>query len=175
MRAEWRRSGLPMSEANIACGCKNAASRKYLAADHLWYMPSGDMMRAMISYCNEHGRASGRPYFSEVSDFDDSMFNRMRETWNHIHGLTNVWSDIPPLRSSERIRANGKILHANQKPLDLIKRQICLATNIGDVVWEPFGGTGTATVAAHNLGRHGFCAETNPVFCDVIESRLRRL
>lgn len=35
LRSEWKRSGLPMREANIACGVRNAASRKWLASDHL--------------------------------------------------------------------------------------------------------------------------------------------
>ena len=36
LRAEWRRSGLPLCRANEACGVKNAATRKYLTADWLW-------------------------------------------------------------------------------------------------------------------------------------------
>lgn len=36
LRAEWMRSGLPMYQANAACGVKNAATCKYLTACHLW-------------------------------------------------------------------------------------------------------------------------------------------
>ena len=46
LRAEWLRSGIPFYRANAACGVKNAATRKYLTADHLWYFPppSGDVI-----------------------------------------------------------------------------------------------------------------------------------
>ena len=40
LRHEWKRAGLPMALANAACGVKNAATRKYLTADHLWYVPA---------------------------------------------------------------------------------------------------------------------------------------
>ena len=37
LRHEWKRTGLPLHFANEACGVLNAATRKYLTADHLWY------------------------------------------------------------------------------------------------------------------------------------------
>ncbi|MYK91287.1 MAG: hypothetical protein F4026_03915 [Synechococcus sp. SB0669_bin_8] len=36
MRAEWRRTGLPLYRANEACGVKNAATRKYLTQPQFW-------------------------------------------------------------------------------------------------------------------------------------------
>ena len=39
MRYEWQRAGLPLSAANAACGVANAATRKYLTQDWLWYFP----------------------------------------------------------------------------------------------------------------------------------------
>ena len=41
MRHEWQRSGLPLKRANEACGVRNAATRKYLTQDWLWYWPPG--------------------------------------------------------------------------------------------------------------------------------------
>src|SRR5581483_4659690 len=43
VRHEWARSGLSLQRANEACGVKNAATRKYLTKDWLWYWPSGEM------------------------------------------------------------------------------------------------------------------------------------
>lgn len=45
LRAEWQRSGLPLNQANEACGVKNAATRKYLTNDWLWYWPPGGCSR----------------------------------------------------------------------------------------------------------------------------------
>lgn len=39
LRWEWIRAGLPLNRANEACGVRNAATRKYLTQDHLWYFP----------------------------------------------------------------------------------------------------------------------------------------
>lgn len=39
LRFEWERTGLSFSKSNEACGLKNAATRKYLIKDHLWYYP----------------------------------------------------------------------------------------------------------------------------------------
>ena len=39
LRHEWQRAGLPLGLANKVCGVKNAATRKYLTQDRLWYFP----------------------------------------------------------------------------------------------------------------------------------------
>ena len=47
-------------------------------------------------------------------------------------------------------------------------------TEPGDVVWEPFGGLCSASLAAVMLGRRAFAAETDPVFADLAAERLAR-
>jgi site-specific DNA-methyltransferase (adenine-specific) len=55
-----------------------------------------------------------------------------------------------------------------------MERLIMAVTEPGDVVWEPFGGLCSATVAAVALGRRAFPAETDPAFADLAIERLRR-
>ncbi|PIX41762.1 MAG: site-specific DNA-methyltransferase, partial [Armatimonadetes bacterium CG_4_8_14_3_um_filter_58_9] len=64
LRHEWKRAGLPFHLANEACGVLNAATRKYLTADHLWYYPPMDAFVRLAEYANEYGRTDGRPFFS---------------------------------------------------------------------------------------------------------------
>lgn len=74
------------------------------------------------------------------------------------HGVTNVWQR-PALRGSERIKTHGtegKAVHLNQKPLDLMTRIVEATTVANEVVWEPFGGLFTGCVAARRLGRRAF-------------------
>jgi DNA modification methylase len=52
-----------------------------------------------------------------------------------------------------------KAVHLNQKPLDLMSRLIEASSQEGDVVWEPFGGLFTASLAAQALRRKAFAAE----------------
>jgi len=173
VRHEWQRSGLPMSKANEACGVANAATRKYLTQCHLWYFPPPEAIVRMAAYCNKHGRATDRPYFSldGRTPVTEDAWAQMRAKWNHTHGVTNVWQE-PAVHGQERIRASAGYLHANQKPLALMKRQIIACTDPGDVVWEPFGGLCSASIAALHTGRRSFAAEINPNYFQVAASRL---
>jgi site-specific DNA-methyltransferase (adenine-specific) len=166
--AEWKRTGLPVREANKACGVADAAVRKYLDQGHLWYWMPPEMFQRMVDYANTHGRPEGRPYFSEdgVRPMDAADWEKTRTAFNCPHGVTNVWQR-PALRGAERIKTDGslgKAVHLNQKPLDLMAR-IIDATRVDDgVVWEPFGGLFTASIAARRAGLRSFGAEIDPTY-----------
>lgn len=188
LRYEWQRAGLSLNRANEACGVKNAATRKYLTQDWLWYFPPGDAVEKMAVYAMKHGREGGRPYFS--IDGEKSVtaeeWDALRYQWQHTHALTNVWQR-PPLHDSERWKGNGKrsaprvynpsvgsAAHLNQKPLEFMERQITAVTKPGDVVWEPFGGLASASVAAVSLGRRAYVAELHKEFQDIAAARLEQ-
>lgn len=66
----------------------------------------------------------------------------------------------------ERIKgANGKSLHNTQKPMDLLRRVILSSTKPGDIILDPFMGSGTTAAAAKELGRNfiGFDMDANYV------------
>lgn len=185
LRSEWKRTGLPFRLANDACGVKEAATRKYLTADDAWYPPPPEVFARLAAYANTHGDPTGAPYFvlpdtvtlgpdgAPLAKLDPSAaWDKLRYRWNHTHGLTNVWS-VPALRGKERIKTiNGKTVHLNQKPLELMRRCIRAVGSEGDVVWEPFGGTGSAALAAVELGRSAYVAEANPLFANALRDRL---
>ena len=186
LRHEWRRSGLPMYLANKATGVKNAATRKYLTSDWLWYWPPGTAVAAMAEYCNVNGIESGRPYFSidDKKSVTADEWDRLRHRWNHVHGLTNVWSR-PALHDSERMKGSlrrsaprvyrptkASTTHLNQKPLELMERLVHATTSPGDTVWEPFGGLATGSVAAVATGRKAYVAEVDPYFANLAGERL---
>ena len=80
------------------------------------------------------------------------------------HGYTNVWSR-PPVSGAERLKNKfGKALHLNQKPLDLMELIIKASSNPNDVIWEPFGGLFSASIAAQKLGRKAYGCEINPYY-----------
>ncbi|HEX9946816.1 MAG TPA: DNA methyltransferase [Allosphingosinicella sp.] len=180
LRAEWQRSGLPMSQSNEACGVANAATRKYLTQCHLWYFPPGEAVVAMARWCTRHGSRTARPYFSldGVTPPTAAAWDRMRAKWLHVHGRTNVWQQ-PPVHGTQRVKSpdGAGYLHANQKPLELMERQILSSSDVNDVVWEPFGGLMSATVAAVSLGRRAHVAEINPTFfkagCERVKDALQ--
>jgi DNA methylase len=187
MRHEWVRAGLPLYKANEACGVKNAATRKYLTQDWLWYWPPAEMMSKLVAYANEHGRPSGWPYYSLGGHHPVTVkeWEGLRYKWRHTHGLTNVWQRRP-LHDDERLKGtlrraaprvykptSGSAAHLNQKPLEFMERIIAAVTDPGDVVWEPFGGLASAAVAAVALGRRAFVAEVDKEFASLACERLR--
>jgi DNA modification methylase len=62
-------------------------------------------------------------------------------------------------------------IHPTQKPLELFERPIRWHTNPGDVVFEPFCGSGTQIIAAERLGRVCCSIEQSPGFCDSVVRR----
>jgi site-specific DNA-methyltransferase (adenine-specific) len=176
VRAEWIRSGLPMYRANEACGVLNAATRKYLTQCWRWYFPPPEGLVRLAAYCQKHGKPTTRPYFSldGINPPSAAEWEQLRSKWNHVHGLTNVWRE-PPVHGAERFRVRGQAgyLHANQKPISLMRRQIFCCTDANDVVWEPFGGLCSGTIAAMKLNRRSFAAEINPAFSSAALERIR--
>ena len=180
LRHEWRRSGLPFQLANDACEVLNAATRKYLTADHLWYYPPPDAFVKLSEYANQHGQPAGRPYFSVdgKKTISGEEWSRLRAKFRCPLGITNVWSE-PQVNGTERIQGqrNGMkykfaSLHGSQKPMRLIDMLIRSCTDESDVVWEPFGGLCPGAVVSHHLRRKYVAAEILPEFYQAAAERL---
>jgi modification methylase len=81
-------------------------------------------------------------------------------TFNHaamkaVNGDLQMRSDwlLPVCNGNERLKENGEKAHPTQKPEALLHRVILSSTNTGDVVLDPFFGTGTTGAVAKRLGR----------------------
>jgi len=180
MRQEWKRTGLPFRLANEACGVANAATRKYLTPDHLWYFPPPDAFAAIAAYANAYGDPDGRPYFSSdgIHVITAEEWSRQRAKFKCPVGVTNVWQH-PQVSGGERINGDRqamrwkfKSLHGSQKPLDLVNMTIQVCTDPGDVVWEPFGGLCPAAVSSWRSGRSCYSTEIIPEFYHAAVRRL---
>jgi len=75
---------------------------------------------------------------------------------------TNVWDFDRPRRSEE---------HPTMKPVGLIAECILHSTTNGQIVFDPFLGSGTTLIAAEQLGRKCYGMEISPQYCDVIVKR----
>ncbi|MBO8129618.1 MAG: site-specific DNA-methyltransferase [Peptococcaceae bacterium] len=71
--------------------------------------------------------------------------------------LTDVWYDIPPVRHSKY-----KTRDSNELSIKLLERVISLASNEGDIVFDPFGGSGTTYIVAEILNRRWIGIEIGP-------------
>ncbi len=87
--------------------------------------------------------------------------------------MRSDWS-IPLCTGAERLRnAHGLKLHPTQKPEALLHRVILAATAPGDIILDPFLGTGTTAVVAKRLHRHFVGIERHPAYVEAAWGRLR--
>ncbi len=92
--------------------------------------------------------------------------------------VTDVWNDIREMTSGyfagdEALRLkNGDRAHKQQSPVALLLRIILSSTMAGDVVLDPFVGTGTTLVVAEQLERPSVGIEIDPKNVKLIEKRL---
>jgi DNA modification methylase len=180
LRHEWLRSGLSLRLANKACEVLNAATRKYLTADHLWYYPPPEAFVKLAEYANCHGNPEGRPYFSldGKEPIPGEEWSKLRAKFQCPLGTTNVWRE-PQVNGAERIQGdrNGmqykfSSLHGSQKPLRFIDLIIQTCSEEGDVIWEPFGGLCPGAVVSYHRRRKYVAAEIVPEFYLAATERL---
>lgn len=72
--------------------------------------------------------------------------------------VTDVWYDIPPVRHSKY-----KTRDSNELSMKLLERVISIASNEGDLVFDPFGGSGTTYVVSEILNRKWIGIEIGPI------------
>lgn len=79
---------------------------------------------------------------------------------------------IPLCTGNERLKVNGEKAHSTQKPEALLYRVIMASTKPGDVVLDPFFGTGTTGAVAKRLGRRWIGIEKDPRYVEIARKRI---
>ncbi len=102
-----------------------------------------------------------------------------RYTFNHhamkaVHDELQMRSDwlLPICGRAERLRENGRKAHSTQKPEALLYRVILASSRPGDVVLDPFFGTGTTGVVAKRLRRDWIGIEREAGYIDMARKRI---
>lgn len=102
-----------------------------------------------------------------------------RYTFNH-HAMKSLNDDLqmrsdwllPICSGSERIKVDGKKAHSTQKPEALLYRIIIASSNPGDVVLDPFFGSGTTGAVAKKLHRHWIGIERDQSYIEIARQRI---
>ncbi len=103
-----------------------------------------------------------------------------RYTFNH-HAMKNLNDDlqmrsdwvIPLCTGQERIKDfTGRKAHSTQKPEALLYRVLMASTHPGDVVLDPFFGSGTTGAVAKKLGRRWIGIEREPSYVEIARQRI---
>ncbi len=123
-------------------------------------------------FCNAHETliwasktGKSRPTFNydSMKAFNDDL--QMRSDWL-----------LPICNGGERLKDNlGKKVHPTQKPEGLLYRVLMASTNPGDVVVDPFFGTGTTGAVAKALGRKWIGIEQDKSYIEAAEIRLSKV
>jgi modification methylase len=86
---------------------------------------------------------------------------QMRSDWN-----------LPLVTGNQRIKLNGTKAHSAQKPEALLYRVVMASSNPGDVVLDPFFGTGTTGAVAKKLGRNWIGIERDKKYAKIAQKRI---
>lgn len=92
--------------------------------------------------------------------------NKPRNPYGPV--LNDVWTDVGRVQS-KLLREN----HPCPLPEKLLERIILTATNAGDIVLDPFSGTGTSAVVAKKLGRNYIGIELDSKYVSFAQNRLK--
>jgi DNA modification methylase len=108
-------------------------------------------------------KVRGAPYtfnYAAMKALNDDL--QMRSDWY-----------LPLCTGKERLRVNGEKAHATQKPEALLYRVILASSNPGDVVLDPFMGSGTTGAVAKRLQRHWIGIERDSGYVEIARQRIQ--
>jgi len=112
-----------------------------------------------LIWCGRGKESKYRFNYEAMKNLNDDL--QMRSDWT-----------LPICTGSERLKKNGKKAHPTQKPESLLHRVILSSTEVGDVVLDPFFGTGTTGAVAKKLGRGIIGIEQEEKYAKLAEKRL---
>jgi len=121
-----------------------------------------------VRYTNAHEtllwvqKKNGAKYtfnYHAMKDLNEGL--QMRSDWY-----------IPICTGNERLKDNGKKAHPTQKPEALLYRVILSSSNAGDIILDPFFGTGTTGAVARKLHRHFIGIEIDPNYIRLAKKRV---
>ncbi len=143
---------------------RGAKSNWKNSMEDIWFATNGDdytfnlndvkLRRRVLAPYRENG---------QPKDWEETKDGKFRDTHP-----SNFWDDITvPFWSMTENTA-----HPAQKPEKLIAKLILASTNKGDLVFDPFSGSGTTCVTAKKLGRHYIGIEKDERYCIWSQQRL---
>jgi site-specific DNA-methyltransferase (adenine-specific) len=134
------------------------------AAEDIWFFTVSDKFTFNLDAVKQRRRVVA-PYREngKPKDWDESTEGNFRDTHP-----SNLWTDITvPFWSMPE-----NTDHPTQKPEKLLAKIILASTNPGDLILDPFAGSGTTAVVAKKLGRDFVAIESDENYCLLAAKRL---
>ncbi|MBD1918748.1 MULTISPECIES: DNA methyltransferase [Cyanophyceae] len=153
-RITWEREKGRGAQANW----KNASEDIWFCTVSETYTFNVDAVKLKRRVMAPYRNLAGQP-----KDWDDTGSKNYRLTHP-----SNLWTDITVPFWSMTENTD----HPTQKPEKLVAKLLLASSNAGDVVLDPFLGSGTTAVVAKKLGRQYVGIEQDPDYCCLAEKRL---
>lgn len=132
------------------------------AAEDIWFFTVSDDFTFNLDAVKQRRRVLA-PYRENGGPKDWNENGNYRDTHP-----SNIWTDISvPFWSMPE-----NTDHPTQKPEKLLAKMILASTNRGDLILDPFAGSGTTAVTAKKLGRDFVAIEADEQFCLLAQKRL---
>jgi DNA modification methylase len=165
-RAEWR-AAYALFPGDVAYVWHGALHGDVVAAD---LAACGLQPRTQIIWVKQHFALSRGDYHWKHETCWYAVREGKTSHWQGDRTQTTVW-EIPnnnPFGNRDREESWG---HSTQKPVECIRRPIANNSQPGQVIYDPFLGSGTSLIAAEMTGRVCYGLELNPAYVDVIVRR----
>ena len=149
----------------------------YILQDLDYWLLNDVMWRKVNPMPNFRGRRFTNAHETLIwaTKSNSSKYTFNYEAMKSLNGDLQMRSDwlIPICTGDERLKdKEGKKIHPTQKPENLLTRVIMSSSNIGDIVLDPFFGTGTTGAVAKKLGRSFIGIEQNAKYGLEAEKRI---
>lgn len=93
-----------------------------------------------------------------------------KHNWKGGRDQSTVW-EIANLGSFGKNQEDERTAHSTQKPIECMAIPIKNNSSPGDIIYDPFLGSGTTLIAAENLKRICYGLEIDPAYCDIVIMR----
>ena len=111
---------------------------------------------------------------AKSKDAKYTFHHHAMKSFNDGKQMRSDWR-LPICTGEERIKIEGQKVHSTQKPEALLYRVIVASTNPGDIVLDPFFGTGTTGAVAKRLKRHWIGIEQEENYVQIARERIARI
>lgn len=134
----------------------------------VWCKDRFTLGHADFQYATEpaiYGISEGK--YDKDSDKDDgdgqvALYARGNGKFQNNRKISNTWYFEKPLSSKD---------HPTMKPVGLCAKGVLALSSVGDIVFDPFSGSGSTLIACEQTGRKCYGCELDPKYCDVIRKR----
>ena len=100
-------------------------------------------------------------YFTQSDVYTFNVNKQWTDEYFDVHTIARPQSNF-----------TDKRIHPTQKPLEFMRRIVAVSSNLGDLIFDPFMGSGTTAVAADRLGRRWFGCDIHSNYVEMALGRI---